>query len=182
LGVRLNQATALPLKVGDRVRIEAQLNRTAYMYVILIGTAGEVQPIYPWQKGHWDQRPAEQSRTHLQLPEEKTPAGEEGGWEVAPGPPGMETLVLLVRETPLPLEVELDKLLSGLPPQRPQGPRMVVWFENGKVVRHEGERTFASFDPRRLDDPVLQTQALLQHRLQPHFAYIRVVSFVSQVR
>jgi hypothetical protein len=33
-----------------------------------------------------------------------------------------------------------------------------------------------------LDDPVLQTQALLQHRLQPHFAYIRAVSFVNQVR
>jgi hypothetical protein len=181
-GVRLNQGAALPLQAGDRVRIEAQLNRPAYLYVILIGTTGQVQPVYPWRQGHWDQRPAEQPRASLRLPEEKTGEGAEGGWEVEPGPPGMETMVLLVRETPLPPEIELDKLLTGLPPQRPQSRRSAVWFENGQVVRNEAKRTFASFDPRRIDDPVLQTQAVLRDRLQPHFAYMRAVSYTNQVR
>jgi hypothetical protein len=181
--VRLNQGAALPLKAGDRVRVEAELNRPAYLYVILIDTAGEVQPIYPWRQGRWDQRPAdERPLPSLRLPEEKAQGGKEGGWEVAPGPPGMETLVLLVRETPLPPDVALDQLLAGLPPQASQGPRAVVWFENGEVVRHEAERKFASFNPQQIDDPVLQTQALLRERLQPHFAYSRAVSYTNQVR
>jgi hypothetical protein len=180
--VRLNEKGALPLKAGDWVRVEAQVDRPAYLYVILIDTQGKVQPIYPWEQGRWDQRRAEQPRVTLRLPEKRSPAGELAGWRVEPEPPGMDTLMLLVRETPLPPEVALDQLLAVVPPQRQQDPRAVVWFENGEVVHHEAERAFALFDPQRIDDPVLQTQVALQDRLQPYFAYTRAVSYANQGR
>ncbi len=46
--VRLDQAKALPLKAGDRFRIEARINRPAYLYLVWIGCDGKVGPIYPW--------------------------------------------------------------------------------------------------------------------------------------
>jgi hypothetical protein len=180
--VRLNEEGTLPLRATDRVRVEAQVDRPAYLYVILIDTVGKVQGVYPWEPNRWDRRQAERPRASLRLPEQRTPAGKEAWWPVEPGPPGMDTLMLLVRPTPLPPEVALDQLLAAVPPQRWQDPRAAVWFENGAVVRHEVERGFALFDPQRIDDPVLQTQVALQDRLQPYFAYTRAVSYANQGR
>jgi hypothetical protein len=180
--VRLNEEGTLPVKAGDWVRVEAQVDRPAYLYVILIDTEGKVQPIYPWEEGRWNRPQAEQPRASLRLPEKRSPTGELAGWRVQPEPPGMDTLMLLVRQTPLPPEVALEPLLADVPPQRQQDPRAVVWFENGEVVRHETERAFALFDPQRIDDPVLQTQVVLQERLRPYFAYTRAVSYANQGR
>jgi hypothetical protein len=142
----------------------------------MIDTEGKAAPLYPWRPGHWEERPAEeQPRGRLSLPDEP-----DGGWEVAVGPPGMETLLLLARPTPLPPDVDLAALLAGLPPQKEQGLRAAVWFENGEIVHGEVDRVFASFDPRRIDDPVLRTQALLQGRLKPLFPYTRAVSYANQ--
>jgi hypothetical protein len=179
---RLKEEGTLPLKVGDQVRVEAQMDPPAYLYVIQIDTEGKVRPIYPWERGRLDQRQAEQPRASLWLPEQRTSDGELACYAVLPDPPGMETLLLLVRPTPLPFEVALDRLLADMPPQRRQDPRAVVWFENGEVVRHEAERAFALFDPQRIDDPVLQTQVMLQDRLRPYFAYTRAVSYANQGR
>ena len=55
--LRLDQPKVLPLKAGDRFRIEAKLNRPAYIYVFWVGSDGKVSPIYPWKPGHWDRRP-----------------------------------------------------------------------------------------------------------------------------
>jgi hypothetical protein len=176
--VRLNDGPALPLKPKDQVRIFAELNRKAYLYVLLIDTTGKVSPIYPWKPGNWQVRPAdERPRDRLDLPEGPS----DNGWEVDEGPPGMETMVLLVRETPLPPTVDLKRLLGPLPAQRHQSTQAVVWFENGEVVRNETLRGFKSFDPTRIEDPVLQTQARLKERLLPHFAYMRAVSYANQV-
>jgi hypothetical protein len=45
--VRLDQPAALPIKAGDRFRIEARLNRPAYLYLFWVGSDGKVAPIYP---------------------------------------------------------------------------------------------------------------------------------------
>jgi hypothetical protein len=178
-GLRLNQPGALPLRAGDTVRVEAEINPPAYLYVIQIDTEGHAQPLYPWRPGHWDQRPATESpRSRLSLPEEKA----DGGWEIDKGRPGMETFLLLARPTPLPPDAEagLRAALAGLPPQTAQGRLAVVWFENGEVVRGGVERGFKSFDPKKIDDPVLRTQALLKEKLQKHFPYTWGVSYASQ--
>ena len=55
--LRLDQPGALPLKAGDRFRIEVKLNRPAYVYLFWLGSDGKVAPIHPWAPGHWDRRP-----------------------------------------------------------------------------------------------------------------------------
>jgi hypothetical protein len=173
---RLNQAGALPLKPGDLARVEAQVNRPAYLYLIQLDTLGRPVPLYPWQPGSWVQRPAqEQPVDHVWLPEDT-----EGGWPVGAGERGMETLMLLARETPLPPDVDLAALLAGLPRPREQNLRAAVWFENGEVVRNVPDRGFASFDAERINDPVLRTQELLRHNLRPHFSYTYAVSYAFQ--
>jgi hypothetical protein len=178
--LRLSQEGALPLKAGDLIRIEAQLNRPAYLYLVWVDTEGKAHPAYPWVPGKWDQRPAaEKPVDRLNLPEESAPEGGAGGWVVPEGKPGMATVLLLARDSPLPREVDVPALFAGLPVPEYQNPFAVVWFRNGEVVRDEAERAAAWFNVQQINDPVLQMQALLKGRLQPHFRYTRAVSFAN---
>jgi hypothetical protein len=176
-GRRLNQQGALPLGPGDLARVEARLNRPAYVYLLQIDPGGRVTPLYPWAGGDWGRRPADEGPVaRLDLPDDP---GE--GWVAQPGESGMETLVLLARDTRLPRDV--DALLAGLsdelPPQRAQHFQAAVWFENGDMVRDEPERAFAHFT-RTIDDPVLRSQALLKNKLQKYFPYSLAVSYAFQ--
>jgi hypothetical protein len=176
LGLRLNQDGALPLRARDKIRVEARLNRPGFLYVFWIDTAGRALPLYPWKPGHWEERPAdEQPVTALDLPTD-----ESGGWEIERGKAGMETLVMLVRDTPLPLDVNLRELLADLPAQTMQNTQAVVWFENGAVVHGETDRGPNLFNVQKIDDPVMQTQRLLKRKLGPLCAYSRAVSFANK--
>lgn len=177
--LRLNEPGALPLRAGDRVRVEAEMHPAAYLYVVAIGPAGEVQPLYPWTPGQWHTRPAdERPRDQLNLPE----TAADDSWEVNPGSAGMETVLLLARPTPLTHaeEDQLHALLTGFGPQPAQTSRTAVWFENGNTVTQgEAERSL-NFNGGKLDDPVLRTQALLKDKLRPLFPYTRAVSYANQ--
>jgi serine/threonine protein kinase len=173
--LRLNDASALPLKADDQYFVDVELNRPAFLYVLWIDTEGKVHPVYPWRPGHWDERPAEEKPvSRLRRPE----AADEF-YEVPKGPPGMESLLLLARDTPLPREVNLRAELGTLPRQREQDIRATVWFENGEVVRNETGRA-GRFDVKRRDDPVLETQQRIRTKLQRYFTYTRAVSFANQ--
>ncbi|OAI46313.1 hypothetical protein AYO44_11470 [Planctomycetaceae bacterium SCGC AG-212-F19] len=175
-GLRLNQRGALPLKPKDLIRIEAELNRPAYLYVFWIDSEGKAQPVYPWRPGRWDERPArEQPRARLSLPE-----GADAAWPMQAGPAGMETLVLLARNTPLPRDVDLRAHFDGLAQPRWQHPQAAVWFENGEVVQNETERGPNFFEVMRVNDPVMRTQLLLRERLCPLGEYLRAVSFTNE--
>jgi hypothetical protein len=174
--VGLKDNWALPLQAKDKIRVVAWVNRPAYLYVIWINADGTVDPVYPWKPGHWDQRPdKEQPVQELSLPTD-----EGGWWEIKEGKPGMESLVMLVRETPLRRDINLEKLVAGLPKQRQQNFFAAVWFENGKVVQDEAERGPNFFDVKRTNDPVLRTQLLLRQKLGPLSDYSRAVSFANQ--
>ena len=54
----LNDPDVLPLKPGDGVAIEAEMSPPAYLYVLWVGADGTVDPVYPWEPGDWDARPA----------------------------------------------------------------------------------------------------------------------------
>src|SRR5437763_793462 len=65
-----------------------------------------------------------------------------------PGPAGMETILLLVPETPLPPEADLAALLGDVgPPPRPHPPPGAR-CENGDVVRTEPTRGATGKEPR----------------------------------
>jgi hypothetical protein len=175
--LRLQDAGALPLRPGDGFAVEAELNRPAYLYVLWIDTDGQVQPVYPWRPGHWEGRPAgEHPAARLRRPEAL-----DEFFPIEAGTPGMHTLVLLARETPLPPDVDLRAELGDLGRQTAQDVRAAVWFENGEVVRHERERGPVFFDARKADDPVLRAQQRLQELQERYgFTYTRAVSFADR--
>src|SRR5262249_39196270 len=175
--LRLNDQGALPLKAGDQFCIEVELNRPAYLSVLWIDPDGTVQPVYSWTPGHWEERPAQETPiARLRRPEARNEF-----YELPRGTPGMVTLLLLSRETPLPPEVDLGAELGTPRVQKEQDIRAAVWFENGAEVRDESGRRAMRFDVKRRDDPVLEVQERVRTQLLGrYFSYTRAVSFASQ--
>jgi serine/threonine protein kinase len=173
-GLSLTEPSALPLRQGDQIRVEASVDRPAYLYLIWVGSDGKALPVYPWKAGDWSARVgAEHQTAALSLPERI-----DGGWELEGGP-GMETLVLLAREQPFPEGTAIRDFFADLPAQRLQSNRAIVWLNHGEVAR---DRSPKFFDVKELNDPMLRTQRLLAERLKPHFPLIRAVSFANQSR
>ena len=176
-GIPLSSFRGLPLKAGDQVRLDVQLNRPAYLYIVWIDTEGSVYPVYPWRNGHWLDRPPEElPRQRLGLPE-----AVDVGWPIA-GPAGTETVMLLARETPLSKDSDLSLLLAGLPRQGMVPTQAMVSFDRGAIdvdaLAHDRRPQFSK--PQPLHDSVLETQRLVAEKLSPHFSLIRSVSFPNQ--
>ncbi len=173
-GKLLDEPGMLPLAADDQVRVEAELSRPAYAYILWVDGQGKVSPVYPWTPGDWSQRPEVETKVaRLSLPEQL-----DTGWELEPST-GMETLLLLGRDEPLPRDVDLQLLLAGLPLQVRQDPRSLAWFDNG-VPRQDTVRGPRFFDPKKIDDPLLATHQALQERLGTRFTFLRAVSFASR--
>ena len=176
--LRLDQPAALPLKAHDRFRIEAKLNRPAYLYVFWIGSDGKVAPIYPWAPGHWERRPAKEAKSdRLDLPPKTGEA-----WEIPAGDAGLEAVVLLAREeSPLPRGVDLAERLAGLPAQSRRSLDTAVWIENGREVTLDShDRAAPSSKTRKSDDPVLRFRRLLQDRVETVGDYSQAVLFSNR--
>jgi hypothetical protein len=177
-GRRLSQKDVLPLKPGDLLRIEATLNRPAYLYLVWLDAGGAATPLWPWIKQDWRNRPAErdQPQPALFIPEQ---ANE--GTPLGPGPSGVEALLLLARDEPLPADVDLVQWFAGLPRQAGLDPlqsQVAVWFENGEPVRDEPERAPINMgQAQTIEDPVWRTRSILRNGLSPLFPYTRAVCF-----
>jgi hypothetical protein len=100
------------------------------------------------------------------------------GWPLE-GQAGMESLVLLARETPLPHDLDLSSILSNLPVQTFQQRDSVVWFKNGEI-HPDKTRSLQFFNPQKLNDPVIRTQKLIRERLKKHFQLITAASFANK--
>jgi Domain of unknown function (DUF4384) len=178
--LRLDRPGVLPLKAGDRFWIEVRLNRPAYLYVFWVGSDAKVAPIYPWKRGKWNERPAkEQKNDRLDLP----PKADEA-WEIPAGKPGIETLLLLVREeSPLPRKDEesLTKLLAGARIPTETLIKDAVWLENGREITINSEdRAVPGTKTRKSDDPVLGIRRLLQEKVRPLGDYYQAIVFPDQ--
>lgn len=174
--VRLHDPASRPLKKDDEIRIVATLNRDAFVYVLWIDIEGKVQPVYPWIEGDWKRRRPEKPVTKLSLPDTKP--GDV--WIVEPGAAGMETMLLLVRETLLPKSIDLEALLKGLPKQhrsREEELGEVAWFENGQVVTDEKNRAANLKKAVGSSNPNVALQSELQKRLKDLFTFTRAVTF-----
>jgi hypothetical protein len=174
-GLRLHQNGALPLRAGDYLRMEAELNRPAYLYAIQLVSSGEAVPLYPWRNYHWHERAPEKARRQWSLPEA---AGT--GAPLDPSPSGVESILLLTREEPLPAgeDVALAALFADLPKQPPlSDARLAAWFENGALVAEEGRGPIRLDDAREVGDMVTRTQAQLRDKLRPLFQYTRSVCY-----
>jgi hypothetical protein len=175
-GLRLHQEGALPLRPGDLMRVEVEMNRPAYLYVVWLGADGTVAPLYPWRQLRWDDLPAPQKQQRLYLPEDV----EKDAAPLAAGPSGVETLVLLARDAPLPAGADVAGLFRGLRQLGKQRTEVrAAWFENGRLVLGENDDR-ARLELHRavpLDDPVLRLQQVLGRQVPRLFSYSRAVSF-----
>jgi hypothetical protein len=84
---------------------------------------------------------------------------------------------MLVRDTPLPANVDLPALLGDLGEQAGTDHEYVRWFENGRVVT--GEPTRSPGGRVHTSDPVERTQARMRERLGALFPFSRAVSFYN---
>ena len=178
--LRLDQSGVLPLRAGDRFRIEARLSRPAYLYLFWLGSDAKVSSIYPWKPGRWDARPEREAKIdRLELPAETDKA-----WEIPTGSPGVETLLLLVREaSPLPPrhEENLARLLSGTRVSSSVLIKEAVWLENGREITLDPQdRALPSSKTRKSDDPVLRIRRLLSDKVQPLGDYYQAIVFPSR--
>jgi hypothetical protein len=182
-GKRLHEPGALPLRPDDCLRIEAMLNRPAYLYLVWLDAGGVATPLWPWDKGDWHNRPADRDRPRQTL---SIPPESDQGHPLQPGPSGIEALLLLARETPLPAGEGLAKRFAGLPRQADLDPpraRVAAWFEDGEPVRDEPDRAPINLgQTQTITDPVWRVRALLRDGLRPVFPYTRAVCFAFQGR
>jgi len=168
--LRLYEPRARPLRPDDEIRIEVDLNRPGYCYVLWFDAQGQVIPIYPWVDFDWSKRPVqERPVAELRLPEGNY------RYPIVVSPPGLETLLLLVRDTPLPVGVDLRGLLGEPKAQAYANLHYMAWFRNGLEVMDEDKRKPG--EPRRHSNPAVRLQDHIQARLGSQFAYSRAVVF-----
>jgi hypothetical protein len=181
-GLHLHERQALPLRPNDWIRIEAEMNRPAYLYVVWIDTDGKTTPLWPWEENDWAKLSAEQTpRDRLTLPDL---VKGEAVMPLSGGPPGIESLLLLARETPLTSAENsefvqiLARPLARQPLTRVET-EFAVWLENGERVTHEPDRAPILSKARPSGDPEVQVRSVMK-QLQSLFPYTRAVCFGNQ--
>jgi len=171
-GLKVEESGARPVRAGEWVHLEAHLSRPAYAYLLWLDSQGQVTSLYPWGDRTFGSRPSSE-RWSATI---HSPAAEDEGWRMT-GPPGLETALLLVRQTPLPPGTELADLIGRLPPSPLRDPQEVAvrGFDPGQPVRaiDRGEHRGLADEAERIDDPLLQ----VMEKLRPHFDVIRAVRF-----
>lgn len=172
--INRTESTASPLRQGDKVRLDVTMQGAAHFYVFWIGTEGDITPIFPWQAGDWTSLAGHAPRISLSLP-----AAGDQTWQVSAGSAGVETIVVAVSSAPLPSSVDLRRLLTGLRPQMGDRWSAPIWFEDGRPAPRQSSRQRSPevAHPRRLDDPVVANQTLLQNKLHHHGVAIQALSF-----
>jgi hypothetical protein len=111
----IDQPGALPARPGELVRAEVGLDRPAYSYLLLLTSQGEVVPLYPWNEGP-DLNVLDANAPPPVRREQNwaNPRRANTGWELD-RVAGLETLLLLVREEPLPAGFKLKQVLGKVP-------------------------------------------------------------------
>lgn len=173
--LRLQEPGALPLKASDKFRIEGEVDPPAYVYVVWVDPDRDVTPVYPWDaRTGWGSRPAdEQPVERVSLPRNV------GNRYTAPkAKPGVATIVLLARATPLEAPDDVVKTwFESLPdlPLPAGGDGAAVWFDNFIEVRDPLRlRTFGEVGA---DDVFARWQGELQRALGGQVGFQTAVSF-----
>jgi transcriptional regulator with XRE-family HTH domain len=180
-GLSLGQPGALPVRAGDKVRIEVEVSPRSYLYVVWVTSDGVGQPLYPWTPGDWNSRTAAERVNWLSLPVPEA-KGHYGGWPIDT-PAGVETLVVLARaDKPLS-----EDFLSELAGEFNDFPRGAAAPDPGRGVlfslrRKDGGRADGrrlKFPAEPVHDPIYAIQSLLRDRLADRFDLVHAVSLAN---
>jgi hypothetical protein len=174
------------------MRVEAVSNRPAYLYVLYLDARGEASPLFPWRRYDWDNRPAEEKRPRLRLPED--PLKDAAPLEA--GPSGVEAVLLLARDEPLSA-AEAGRL-RGLFKDKPPAAKFdllrgAVWLGRGErlgpEVEHDSwgrevrfgndlDRARPNYDKSgTVADPVERIRSLLRNNLKEMAEDVRGVCY-----
>ncbi len=164
---------ARPLRPGDGLRVQADLNQPAYLYLIWIDESGRAHPFHPGAPGDWGQLNASAEPVQSVV----LPAADRG-YSVQ-GDSGMQTIVLLARSSPLDSGDALNEHFAGLPEQNVQDERVLVFWDGGQVSSR-ADRAPNFFSTVEVDDPVMATQRILRERLRQTFPVFRGISVALQ--
>lgn len=162
---------ARPVQNGDLVRVEAQLNRPAYVYLAWIDSAGQAQPFYPGDPEDW---------SAWQSPPKPVsfvafPPGGDSGLPII-GEAGMETIVMLAADEPLPDDLSPQNLFANLPSQPLRQSTTLLYLDNAQ----KSKRRLRGGDWQNIQtvgDPALETQRKLHDRFADHVSLIHAVIF-----
>jgi serine/threonine protein kinase len=180
-GQNFDSPGVLPLRFGDQIRVEAKTNRPAYLYLIWINSEGEATPIYPWTPAtpwkaeYWRVRPKDEKAVEtVSLPSK---GGK--GWPIESGK-GLETILLLARDEPLPDGIAMESVFAGLPAQPTLPSESFVWLEpGGQQVASTRQPNFSKL--QTIDDSTVQLKQVLEERLKPlHLSLFRAVCLANR--
>jgi serine/threonine protein kinase len=176
---RLFSPLALPVRPTDRIRIQTTLNQPAYPYVLWLGCKGDVTPLYPWVPSNepdWTSRPLEELPVRAVM----QPDGTHAGYRVT-GPTGMETIILMMRKSPLPKGVDaaVQARLKDRPPQEGiSNRRFVAYFVNGELLRKDQDlQRGIDVSATEVEARLVALHADLYQRLRPYCDRLWAVSF-----
>jgi tRNA A-37 threonylcarbamoyl transferase component Bud32 len=180
-GLRVQDWGALPVRNKEQVQVEVRLSRPAYPYVLWLDSEGVVTPLYPWNDGkdivYKDLSTALPNKPAVA--DVRSPGVLDHGWKVG-GKTGLDTILLLARDTPLPADVSLADLVGRLLPTKYHNPH--EWAVRGSDADqpigfvNRGADRAPEEEAARIDDPLLQVMA----RLREHFEVIRAVRFAHE--
>ena len=179
-GLPIEDALALPLQAGDWMRVEAETNRPAFLYVIYVDAKGEASPLFPWRKYDWDDHPVEVKQSRLHLPEDPL----KDASPLTPGPSGIESVLVLARDEPLSA-AEIGRL-RGLFAQPPaQGKfdplRGAVWLGAEERFGNAQDRARPDQDQSgTVLDPVERMRRLVRGELKGLAGDVRGVCYPFQ--
>lgn len=122
--VRLAEPGALPARSGDMVRVEVELSRPAHAWLLLLSSQGEVVPLSPWNGDEVKVADVDAFTATPPVRQFSSPSSAGMGWQLD-NCPGLETILLLVREQPLPPGFKLRPLLGKVPRGGLRDPREV---------------------------------------------------------
>jgi hypothetical protein len=173
-GLRVEEPGALPLLAGEQVHVEARLNQPAHAYLVWVDGTGRVSVLYPRDDGKFGSEPPPyRARQTFDSPS----AIDEGHTMTGPG--GLETVLLLVRRTPLPSDTDVAALVGPLPAAPLNHSREVTLhgFDEGKPIdtlQMHLNRGIAE-EAQKIDDPLLRLIDRLETK--HHFELIKAVRF-----
>jgi len=173
--LRLNEPGALPLKASDKFRIEGDIEPAAYLYLVWVDPDRDVTPVYPWDpRTGWGSRPSkEQPIDRISLP------ANVGNRYTAPvARPGVATMVLLARATPLEAtDEEIKAAFESLPelPLPAGGDGAAVWFDN--FIEARDPLRLRTFGEVGSDDAFARWQGELQRIFGGQISFQTAVSF-----
>jgi hypothetical protein len=176
-GLSVEEPGALPLRAGEFVHVEARLNRPAYAYLFWIDGQGEVSLLYPRDDGQFGSRPAGGGAAATESVH--SPAALDQGHRMT-GPGGLETALLLARNTPLAPGTDLVGMIGRLPhaPLRDEREVAMLDFDQGRMIastRLGQHRGIDSTQVGTIDDPILRLMERL--RTSSDFAVLKAVRF-----